>query len=170
MAARIHPWIVHFPVALLLLAAALFLLGSLFRRRPWSATLLTVARWNLWIGAGFALASIGTGFLDYISASCDQAAIDATILHRRSGAVTWWSSLIVGIAAWRTRERPPGPWLLAGMAIVALAALVAARLGTDLTYGRGLGVAPAWSADARAGAGEDASACFARERAGRSAD
>jgi uncharacterized membrane protein len=155
---RIHPYAVHFAVALIVASVLMFLLAALLRDRPWSDSLLQAARWNLWIGAGCALVSIGTGFVDYISNACDQAAIDATVLHRRSGAVTWWSSLIAAIAVYRTRHRRPGGLLLGWLVLVALAALTATRLGTDLTYVRGLGVANAWE-----GRGE---ACFERERQG----
>jgi uncharacterized membrane protein len=147
MSARIHPYVVHFAVGLIVTSVILFVIGALFRRRAWSAGVLTAARWNLWIGAAFALASIGAGFLDYISAHCDRQMIEATILHRRAGAVTWWSSLIAGIAVWRTRHRPPGPFLLAGLLFVGLAAITAARLGTGLAYGQGLGVERPWPAD-----------------------
>jgi len=145
MDARIHPYVVHFAVGLLITAVALFMLGTIFRRQAWSPTLLHAARWNLWIGAGCALAAIGTGFLDYLSNPCDVAAIEATVLHRRSGAVTWWSSLVAGIAAYRTRHRAPGPALMAWLLLVAAAAMTATTLGTKLTYDRGLGVFRAWS-------------------------
>jgi uncharacterized membrane protein len=153
---RVHPYIVHFAVGLILVSVALFLIAAVAGRRSWSASLLHAARWNLWIGAAFALASIGTGFVDYISNLCDAAAIEATVLHRRSGAVTWWSSLIAGIAVYRTRQRPPGKLLLGWLLFVALAAMTATRLGTDLTYQRGLGVRSAWP--------DDATACFEQER------
>lgn len=136
----LHPFVVHFAPALLLCSVVLFIAGTLLHRRPYASSLLTVARWNLWIGAAFALASIGTGFVDYIGARCDPEAIEATVLHRRSGAVTWWSSLIAGIAAWLTRHRPPGPWLMAWLVFVAIAAMTVTWLGTGLTYGHGLGV------------------------------
>ena len=147
MDVRVHPYIVHFSVGLIVASVALFLVAAVFRRRPWSVSVLHAARWNLWIGAACALASIGTGFVDYISTPCDAAAIEATVLHRRSGAVTWWSSLIAGIAVYRTRQRPPGLVLMSWLLFVALAAMTAARLGTDLTYDRGLGVPSAWPAD-----------------------
>jgi uncharacterized membrane protein len=154
---NLHPYVVHFAVALLLASVALFIIATLGRRRPWSATLLTAARWNLWLGAPFALASIASGFVDYIAAQCDADAIAATIIHRRSGAVTWWSALIAAVAVYRTRHRAPGPWLLAWLLVVGVAATTATVLGTRLTYGQGLGVARAWPADA--------GQCFATERA-----
>jgi uncharacterized membrane protein len=153
---HLHPYVVHFAVALIVMGVLLFATGTLFRTRIWSAGVLTAARWNVWIGAAFALAAIGTGFLDYVSAQCDAQAIAATILHRRSGAITWWSSLVAGIAAYRTRHRAPGPLLMGWLALVALAAITATALGTGLTYGRGLGVQSAWPANAPA--------CFALER------
>lgn len=156
MSGRVHPYVVHFSVGLILLSVLLFMVGSIFRRHAWSAGVLAAARWNLWIGAGFALASIGTGFVDYLSAQCDLEAIDATVLHRRSGAVTWWSSLIAGIAVYRTRHRPPGPWLLTWLLLVAVAATTATVLGTGLTYSRGLGVPAAWP--------DDTPTCFTLER------
>jgi uncharacterized membrane protein len=152
----VHPYIVHFPAALILVSVTLFVVGSAFRERSWSAGVLHAARWNLWIGAAFALASIGSGFLDYIDARCDQAAIEATILHRRSGAITWWSSLFASIAVYRTRHRPPGGVLLAWLLLVALAAGTATLLGTKLTYERGLSVQGSWPADA--------ASCFELER------
>ena len=156
MNARLHPYVVHFAVGLILVSVVLFVIGTVFRQRPWSATLLNTARWNLWIGAACALAAIGTGFVDYISNQCDPAAIAATVLHRRSGAVTWWSALIAGIAAYRTRQRVPGVLMICGLLFVAVAAMTAAKLGTDLTYGRALGVRLAWP--------DNASRCFELER------
>ncbi len=157
MTAQLHPYVVHFSVALILLSVILFFLGTLAGSRPWAAGILTAARWNLWIGAPFALASIGSGFVDYISAQCDADTIAATVIHRRSGAVTWWSSLIAAIAVYRTRHRAPGPLLLAWLLLVGVAASTAAALGTGLTYDRGLGVATTPAAET--------GRCFEMERA-----
>jgi uncharacterized membrane protein len=147
MAGNLHPYIVHLAAGLLLASVTLFMVGKLFGGRDWAAGLLTAARWNLGIGAACALASIGSGFLDYVAAQCDAEAIAATVIHRRSGAVTWWSSLIAAIAVYRTRHRPPGILLTAWLLWVALAASTATFLGTQLTYARGLGVERAWAAD-----------------------
>jgi len=85
--------------------------------------------------------------VDYIAAQCDAGTIAATIIHRRAGAVAWWSSLIAGIAVYRTRQRAPGPLLLAWLLLVAGAAAAATALGTGLTYERALGVDKAWPAE-----------------------
>ena len=113
MLTQLHPYVVHFPVALLLISVVLFFLGKAGGSRTWASAVLSAARWNLWLGSAFALASIASGFVDYQAAQCDAATIADTIIHRRSGAVTWWSSLIAGIAVYRTRHRAPGPLLLA---------------------------------------------------------
>ena len=147
MTTQLHPYVVHFAVALIQLSVLLFFLAKFAGTRPWARSVLTAARWNLWIGAGFALASIGSGFVDFLAAQCDTDTITATIIHRRSGAVTWWSSLIAAIAVYRTRDRAPGPRLLAWLLLVGAAASVAAALGTGLTYDRGLGVDRAWPAE-----------------------
>ncbi len=158
MTSQLHPYVVHFPVGLILLGVVLFFLGAAAGARSWAGGILAAARWNLWIGAGFALAAIGSGFVDYLAAQCDAEAIAATVLHRRSGAVTWWSSLIAGIAIYRTRHRAPGPRLLAWLLLVGVAAITATALGTGLTYDRGLGVDLAWPANT--------GTCFALERVG----
>ena len=161
MASQVHPYVVHFAVAPILLAVILFYAAALGRRRAWAPGVLTAARWCLWIGAPLALASIATGFVDDLAARCDADTIAATVLHRRSGAVTWWSSLIAAIAVWRTRHRAPGPLLLAWLLLVGAAASTALALGTGLTYDRGLGVAVAWPGDAVPGA---TGPCFEFER------
>lgn len=158
MTSQLHPYVVHFAVALILLSVVLFFLGKAGGARPWAGSILTTARWNLWIGAAFALASIASGFVDYLAAQCDADTIAATIIHRRSGAVTWWSSLIAGIAVYRTRHRAPGPRLLTWLLLVGVAASTATALGTGLTYDRGLGVGKAWPAET--------GTCFAMERSG----
>jgi len=159
MLTQLHPYVVHFPVALLLISIVLFFLGKAGGSRPWASGVLSAARWNLWIGSAFALASIASGFVDYQAAQCDAATIADTIIHRRSGAVTWWSSLIAGIAVYRTRHRAPGPLLLAWLLLVGVAASTAAALGTGLTYDRGLGVDKVWP--------EETGRCFEMERSGR---
>jgi uncharacterized membrane protein len=157
MTSQLHPYVVHFAVGLILTGVVLFFVGAAAGARPWAGGILAAARWNLWIGAAFALASIASGFVDYLAAQCDPEAIAATIIHRRSGAVTWWSSLFAGIAIYRTRDRAPGRLLLACLLLVGAAATTATVLGTGLTYDRGLGVDRAWPADA--------GTCFALERA-----
>jgi uncharacterized membrane protein len=156
MFSQLHPYVVHFSVGLIVLSVVLFFLGAAAGARPWASGILVTARWNLWIGAAFALASIGSGFVDYLAAQCDADAIAATVLHRRSGALTWWSSLIAGIAIYRTRHRPPGPRLLAWLLLVGVFAITAMVLGTGLTYDRGLGVSGAWP--------DGTGTCFATER------
>lgn len=158
MLSQLHPYVVHFSVGLILAGVVLFFVGTAAGVRPWAAGILATARWNLWIGAAFALASIASGFVDYLAAQCDAETIAATILHRRSGAVTFWSSLIAGVAIYRTRHRVPGPLLLAWLLLVGAAAITATMLGTGLTYDRGLGVAGVWPAET--------GTCFATERAG----
>lgn len=51
-----HPILVHFTIALLSVSVVLFIAESFVRKHPLHIQLVTVARWNLWLGAVAAIA------------------------------------------------------------------------------------------------------------------
>ena len=51
MLTQLHPYVVHFPVALLLISVVLFFLGKAGGSRTWASAVLSAARWNLWLGS-----------------------------------------------------------------------------------------------------------------------
>ena len=112
-----HPIIVHFPVALLLMAAGFELLFCLgWRKAPWS-----VIRWSVLIGAIGALVSFTSGWImgqthppqsvhlhRWLAAATVVSALAVAALMARSseahGARRWWSRgflfLAAGLVVW----------------------------------------------------------------------
>lgn len=86
-----HPVFVHFTVALLSLAVVLHLLTLLplpaALRTDWKA----VARWLLWLGALFAIATALTGWWAYNSVEHDDVSHAAMTEHRN------WALLTLGV-------------------------------------------------------------------------
>ncbi len=137
---NLHPFIVHFSVALLLSSTAFLIAGRALCAYPWAATLVHAGRWNLYLAAAFAIASMGTGWFAFLDARVDPAALETAILHRRSGAVAWWLSLFAAIGVWRTRQRMPG-WIVLTTLIAACGAItVSALYGSQLVYRHGIGI------------------------------
>src|SRR3989338_3837349 len=56
-AINVHPLFVHFPIALLLAALALYLFGSILKKEA----LLAAGKWNLLLGSLSAIATVWTG-------------------------------------------------------------------------------------------------------------
>lgn len=55
-----HPMVVHFPLALILVATVLLLAARLLRKPSLAATAATVGTWNLCLGALACLFALGT--------------------------------------------------------------------------------------------------------------
>lgn len=133
-AGRFHPLLVHFPIALLLLAALLRLIEVRLAR---VADLDAASyRWSRLVLALAALTSIASASTGWLLGSSGEFAGDAFLWHERLGiAVAVCATLSVGCAylpgrIWRRAE----PLLLA-VAVVLL--LPAGHLGSTLTHGEG---------------------------------
>jgi uncharacterized membrane protein len=137
---ELHPFIIHFTVALLLVAATCDMLGLLLRRE----TLLQAGRWNTLIGAGFAILGALSGFAAEKSLGGHSSAGAALLeLHRGLGiviAIVW-----VPVGAWRAGSKMALPLRLRTLYLTAAftgAALVLVEsvLGTALVYRHGVGL------------------------------
>lgn len=143
MLAWLHPYLVHFAIALVF-SAILFDLLALWRTNE---RLLFAGYWNTLLGAVSVVAAALSGWL----AASSLEAIDdggAAILnfHETFALVGGglWVVLAIARVAMRGYIRPRLRTLyLAGSFVVAGTFLVAAALGGTLVYGYGVGVSPA---------------------------
>lgn len=122
--ARLHPVVVHFPVALILAALGAELLG-----------LRQAARWCLWIGALGAVGSVGSGWL---AAGAEGYRPDTVFLHRWLAVATAGLALVSAGVLECVRRRPGRrAALLARMALLLTAVLVglAGHTGGVLVHG-----------------------------------
>lgn len=138
LAGRLHPLVVHFPIAFLLTAAALELAAAL-RRRPQRSPLGTLC---LSLGLVSAAAAAGSGWL---LAANEVGGGERLELHRWSGvgavlvAATAW---LVGLACRRSPERVL--LRIYRLMVIAAALLVGltSHVGADLVWGPGWLTAP----------------------------
>lgn len=140
-----HPVLVHFTVALLALAVIL----HWFTLLPLSPVLRSewkiVARWMLWLGALFAMATAVTGWLAFNSVEHDDVSHAAMLEHRNWALITL--GLFVSVAAWSVWSHWRNRQSVAANGLFALALAVGAILltstawhGAELVYRYGLGV------------------------------
>lgn len=137
-----HPIFVHFTVALISTAVGFFLLAKLLENRPIQEQCLIVARWNLWIGTGFALITVVAGFLAYNSVNHDTPSHAAMIVHRNWALGTIAVLLPFTFWAWwehRTNKPKKVSFLVVALLLLGLLFLTAWR-GGELVYRYGLGV------------------------------
>lgn len=140
VAGRLHPMLVHFPIALILAAALIELLRAGFRRGP-SRTAVTM----LCLGVLGAAAAIGTGWLN--GAFEPRSGIGTAIeLHRwfavAGGSVALLAAPFGAIALRRTTSRRMTIVFRATLLVAAGVTGFAAHLGGRMVYGAGYLLAP----------------------------
>jgi uncharacterized membrane protein len=131
---RLHPALVHFPIAWLIALLVIDLVGLVLKHEPWQ-------RWGYWalIGAGLSLIpTVPTGFLRAAYLLPDPAVRQALVVHRTLNLVV--TGLVVVALALRVlrRNRLGGAVKVGYLALVVLAAglvLVAAGFGGKMVYG-----------------------------------
>lgn len=158
-----HPIIVHFTVALLSIAATLFIAEPFVRHPAIRRQIAIVARWNLWFGAGAAILTVIAGFLAFNAVPhSSEAQHQAMIDHRNWALAT--AALFVTLAGWSLAQTLRGASELRGwqrcifIPLVAGAAgllLVTGYKGGELVYRHGLGVMSAQADHAGAAGGHD---------------
>lgn len=136
-----HPIVVHFPVALVISAAAMLWAARLVPGAR-AAALATVGTWNLCLGTVAAVFAIGTGLAAVIGLHVGAAAHLAISVHLRWAFVT--SLVLVFLSVWRgagTAADSRPSWLFVALLSGAAAALmVTAYLGGENVYRHGIGV------------------------------
>lgn len=131
---RLHPLVLHFPIALLLLAAAVEAVRC-FRIDPRLARLTVLL---LSLGAVSALAAAGTGWV-FARESHPEPALRATLLwHRWLGVSTAVLAVFAWLAAhcWADDVRPGFRWIPRSITwLTAVFLAIAAHLGALIVWG-----------------------------------
>lgn len=136
-----HPVLVHFTIALLAIAALLFVVSAVGGGGA-SRGIEAAANWNLWIGAVVTALTIAAGLQAAGSVAHDDAAHAAMQDHKYWAFAT--AALFFLLAGWNVlrvrRAGRVGPAFLV-VAVVALVGLAGTGLrGADLVFRHGLGV------------------------------
>jgi uncharacterized membrane protein len=139
----VHPMVVHFPLALIIIATCCLTFAALLPRHRHAVALATVGTWNLYFGTLAIFIALGTGFAAVLDLHVGAAAHGAVSMHLKSAVVT--VCLILLAAVWRGvagahHSRPSWSFtLLLWMATTAL--LVTGYRGGQNVYRYGIGVA-----------------------------
>jgi uncharacterized membrane protein len=137
-----HPMVVHFPLALVLIAAPLLIAARVLRNEALAGTVATVGTWNLCIGAAAALIALATGLGAVLNVNVDAAARQAISLHMKWAMFTTLALLL--LAVWRgagTAQRSRPSWVFIIVLVAAAAALmITGYRGGQNVYRFGVGV------------------------------
>jgi uncharacterized membrane protein len=136
-----HPMVVHFPLALIVTAAATLLLARLLSGSI-GATLAMVGTWNLCLGAAAALFAVATGMAAVLDLHLAVAAKEAVSLHVKWALFTTVALLL--LAVWRgagSAQNSRPSWLFLLVLFAATAALIETGYrGGQNVYRFGVGV------------------------------
>jgi uncharacterized membrane protein len=137
-----HPILVHFTIALLTIAALLFVAHALANRNHPVHGMETAANWNLWLGAALTVLTVAAGLQAAGSVAHDGAAHLAMQNHKLWALGTTTLFLLLGLwNAWRVRRGQALGLVFPGLMLLGLAGLTTTGLrGADLVYRHGLGV------------------------------
>ena len=134
LAARLHPVLVHFPIALLLVAAAAECLRRFRRDAKPSATATTCCI----IGAVSAAAAAGSGWINAATQAHDSSQAQAIDLHRWVGLGAAIAGMLAAALALSLLRKPSRFLSVTHTTVLMLAALgcgAAGHLGGSLVYG-----------------------------------
>ncbi|HQS37546.1 MAG: hypothetical protein B7Y16_00310 [Methylotenera sp. 24-45-7] len=137
-----HPIVVHFPIALTIIAFLLSIAAYARRSHPISAQLAAAGHFTLWLAAIGAATAVLFGWLAFNSVNHDDAGHAAMLLHR-SWAIPTALGLIL-LASWdawkyRVNELKSVPMLFV-LFLLSQAIAVTAWLGGEVVYRHGIGV------------------------------
>jgi uncharacterized membrane protein len=139
---NLHPFLVHFPIALTLSCVVLFLLARIIKREDWAATLATVATFNLCLGAVAILLAVMSGVAAAIDLNVDEIARHAITAHVKWAIFT--SVALLLLAVWRgagtVHTSRPSTLFLLVLLVAGLAIYMTGYRGVQNVFEHGVGV------------------------------
>lgn len=139
---NLHPWLVHFPIALVSASALFHVAAIATRGKACASHCAILAHGLLWLGALAAIPTAIFGWQAFNSVNHDEVGHAAMLLHR-AWALATLAILVVlaGWDAWRHKADEIPVWWFSG-AVIGAWCMVAATAwhGGELVYRHGLGV------------------------------
>lgn len=139
-----HPAIVHFPIAFSTAAVAFFMVGVLFKKRPYAAQCLMMGRWMLLGAVLFALIAVVFGWFAFNSVAHDEVSHAAMKVHRNWALVALTTLLVPAVWSGRSGKmlspNIPSRGFLVLLVAAWLLVMSTAWHGAELVYRYGLGV------------------------------
>ncbi|MCL4678655.1 MAG: DUF2231 domain-containing protein [Alphaproteobacteria bacterium] len=145
-----HPILVHFTIALLSVSVVLFIAEIFVRKQSWHIQLVTVARWNLWLGALATIATVIAGIDAFNTVPHGSEEQHLAMLDHRKWALST-AALFLFLAVWSFSAALRGKadfqkgtnLVFVGLMIIAgLMLATTGYKGAELVYRHGLGVIP----------------------------
>jgi uncharacterized membrane protein len=135
-----HPIVVHFALALPLMATLLYGLSALLQGNAGHGALIA-AHWNLGLGVVWLWLAVGTGMSAYLSVQYDAEGFATLRVHQ------WWAwttaaiyTAAAGLTLAQDAPRRVTPLLLLLCALGTGSAVVTGWLGAENVYRHGIGV------------------------------
>ena len=137
-----HPVVVHFPIALTIVAFATALASQLFKKRVFANQLATVSHYLLWLAAATALVSVAFGWLAYNSVNHDDAGHAAMTVHKFWAFITATVLVLLALFDFKKHQSNTVMPVYFVCLLVLASALVGgtAWLGGEVVYRHGIGV------------------------------
>lgn len=140
---NLHPAVVHFPIALTMVAFILGLAARLFRQSASSTALAAAAYYTLILAAVSAVAAVGLGWLAFNSTMNHDDAGHAAMLLHRAWAIPTAVGLVL-LAIWHSvkshQDSPMSVPVLVCLAGLSMSVATTAWLGGEVVYRHGIGV------------------------------
>jgi len=139
---NLHPIFVHFTVGLFATSIGFFIIGYAAKERTWAKNFLTVALWNLWIGAAISVITVGTGLYEYYTVQHDDPSHSAMTDHRNWAFVTagfFWVLTLWSVRNYR-RKHPLKQSFIISIVLASLLLMTTGWKGGELVFRYGLGV------------------------------
>jgi len=137
-----HPIFVHFTFSLLFLSGGLYLISLIMKESDNKNQCLIVARWNLWIGMIFTIATVITGLYAYNTVLHDEPSHLAMTDHRNWAIVTalvFFAIVIVTIINY-VNKQSVAKLTIVGLFVGMILLSSTAWRGGEVVYRYGLGV------------------------------